>query len=71
MSRAVKYIQPVYFPKCDFCNSNIVSPEKYYFVSLEGHDQTDVRIVHRDCYSRNQTHWAREEYENELEDEAE
>lgn len=62
MSRIVKYIQPVYLPKCDHCGSNIVPPEKYYFVSLEGHDLRDVRIVHRECYARNQTEIFMNEY---------
>lgn len=58
-----KYITPFYFPKCDYCKSNILDGEKYYFVALEGHNPKDVRMVHRECYSRNQTHYAREEYE--------
>lgn len=68
MSGMVKYIQPVYLPKCDSCGSNIIPPEEYYFVSIEGHDHTDVRIVHRECFARNQTNFAREEYEIELEE---
>lgn len=65
MSEKTKYIQPVYLPKCDYCNSNIMPGiEKYYFVSIEGGHQTDVRIVHRECFVRNQTYWAREDYEN-------
>lgn len=63
MKQSVKYIQPVYLPKCDYCDSNVIPPEKYYFVAIEGHDDSDVRIVHRECYVRNQTYWAREEYE--------
>lgn len=68
MSEPVKYIQPIYLPKCDFCRSNIIPPEKYYFAAIEGHDQSDVRIVHRECFARNQTNFAREEYEIELEE---
>lgn len=63
MTQPVKYIQPVYLPKCDSCGSNIIPPEKHYFVAIEGNDPTDVRIVHAECYARNRTYWAREEYE--------
>lgn len=63
MSEKSKYITPVYLPKCDYCGSNILQHEKYYFAALEGRSHGDVRIVHRECYARNQTHFAREEYE--------
>lgn len=64
MSERVKYVTPVYLPKCDYCKSNIMtSGEKYYFVGIEGQDHTDVRIVHRECFARNQTNLAREKYD--------
>lgn len=66
MSEPVKYTQPMYLPKCNYCGSSIVLTEKYYFVAIEGRDQTDIRLVHRECFARNQTNLAREGYEQQL-----
>lgn len=60
-----KYVQPVHFPKCHSCESNILPTEKYYFAAIDGEDINDVKIVHRECYVRNQTHFAREQFEEE------
>lgn len=51
-SGSVRYINTVYLPRCDYCNSNILEVEKYYFVAIEGNELTDVRIVHRECFNR-------------------
>ncbi|MCC9273711.1 MAG: hypothetical protein K8V42_05410 [Enterococcus aquimarinus] len=62
-SGSVRYINTVYLPKCDYCNSNILVVEKYYFVAIEGNELTDVRIVHRECFNRSRVGFIEEETE--------
>ncbi|MCC9273757.1 MAG: hypothetical protein K8V42_05640 [Enterococcus aquimarinus] len=63
MKKSVKYIKPVYLPKCDYCNSNILEAEQYYFVAIDGNEMTDVRIVHRECFNRSRVGVVEEETE--------
>lgn len=57
MRTPIRYVKPTYLPKCDACGSNIIPPEKYYFVGIDGHAPTDVRVVHRCCYEQNKVAW--------------
>lgn len=47
-----KYETAVYLPKCDICESNIIPPERYYFVAIKDSEYKNVVLVHRECYKK-------------------